>query len=233
MTFTAIDLIAISWFLVCWIGYNRYSEGIGAEKGNLVGVMAQRRQDWMIQMLGRDNRMLDIQILRILTRSASFFASTSILVLAGLITVLGASDQAIALFRGLPFVDSVDRGQWEIKLLTMIVIFVYAFFKFGWAMRQLNYCSILIGAVGPASALTDEDHARSQNAGRIATIASKHSNRGIRAYYFGLALLTWFMHPLALILATVLVVLVLYRRESRSRILRFMGEGRNIDGAGI
>ena len=49
----------------------------------------------MRQMLGRDNRMVDIQILRNLTRTGIFFASTSILILAGIATILGATDKAI------------------------------------------------------------------------------------------------------------------------------------------
>ena len=40
-----------------------------------------------------------------------------------------------------------------------------------------------------------------------------HFNNGLRAYYFGLAAVTWFLHPYAVFAATVWVVLVLYRRE--------------------
>jgi len=49
------------------------------------------------------------------------------------------------------------------------------------------------------------------------TLAAKHSNRGLRAYYFGTALSASFIHPLALIVAATWVVVVMYRREFRSR----------------
>ncbi|HEX9660453.1 MAG TPA: DUF599 domain-containing protein, partial [Rhodothermales bacterium] len=78
--FTTFDFLAVPWFLLCWIGYNRFSEGPGAGRGNLVGVMEARRRDWMTQMLARDNRIVDVQIIRSLVQSSSFFASTSILV---------------------------------------------------------------------------------------------------------------------------------------------------------
>lgn len=220
--FSVYDYLAIGWFVICWAGYNRYSEGSFSSRANLVSVMADRRAAWMQQMLGRDNRIVDIQILRGLSRSASFFASTSILVLAGLIAVLGATETAIDLVRDLPMSVAVTRELWETKIVSLIFVFIYAFFKFGWAMRQLNYCSIMVGAVGPASALTDADRTRADNAAKIATVASKHSNRGIRAYYFGLALLAWHIHPVALMISTLTVVLVLYRREFRSRTLRFI-----------
>lgn len=220
--FSTYDYLAIIWFFLCWIGYNRYSESALAGEENLVTVMAERRTAWMRQMLLRDNRIVDIQILRGLSKSASFFASTSILVLAGLIAVLGATDKAIELVRALPVSAIGSRELWEIKILTLIVVFVYAFFKFGWAMRQLNYCAIMVGAVGPSADLSDADRKRAENAAKVSTIASLHSNRGIRAYYFGLALLAWHIHPIALMASTLIVVLVLYRREFHSRTLRFI-----------
>ena len=41
----------------------------------------------------------------------------------------------------------------------------------------------------------------------------------MRTYYFGLAALSWFVHPYLLVALTVAVVLVVYRREFRSRTL--------------
>ena len=44
-------------------------------------------------------------------------------------------------------------------------------------------------------------------------------NRGLRAYFFGLAALAWFIQPWAFVLATSWVVAVLYWRDSRSATL--------------
>ena len=163
-------------------------------------------------MLKRDNRMVDIQVVNALLRSGRFFASTAILIIAGLLAVLGATERAIALVMDLPFTVPTSREVWEAKILFMILVFIYAFFNFVWLMRQYNYCSILVGAAPAASELPEDF-------GSIATLASlaaKHSNRGIRAYYFGLAALGWFVHPWFLLGAAVWVVLVLYRREFSS-----------------
>ena len=145
--------------------------------------------------------------MRSLGRSASFFASTSILVLAGLIAVLGATVKAIELLIDFPFSISVSRELWEVNVLTLLVVFIYAFFKFGWAMRQLNYCSIMLGAIGSSDNVTGNDRERAKNVANVSTIASAHTNRGFRAYHFDLALLG----------STLTVVLVLYRREFHSR----------------
>ena len=81
-----LDIAAIAWLTLCWAGYNFYTDFLGRAKGNLIGTMAKQRRAWLARMLGRENRMLDLQIVRSLTRTSTFFASTSILVLAGLIT---------------------------------------------------------------------------------------------------------------------------------------------------
>ena len=66
---------------------------------NLLSVRLEHRQFWIGEMIRRDIRIVDIQILRNIGRSYSFFASTSILVLAGLIDVLGVTDSAIYFLR--------------------------------------------------------------------------------------------------------------------------------------
>ncbi len=227
--FSQLDYLAIVWFFVWWAGYNKFSELERPNRPNLISAMAQRRAAWMRQMLQRDNRIVDIQIVRSLGRSASFFASTSILVLAGLIAILGATERAIEFARSIPISSPVSRELWEVKILSLIVVFVYAFFKFGWAMRQLNYCSIMVGAVAGPGDLTDADRKRAENASRVASIASTHTNRGIRAYYFGLALLAWHIHPFALMVSTVVVVAVLCRREFHSRTLKLIMSDNSTD----
>jgi uncharacterized membrane protein len=47
-------------------------------------------------------------------------------------------------------------------------------------------------------------------------LAGESFNHGIRAYYFSMAAVTWFLHPLALVIAATWVAYVLYRREFAS-----------------
>lgn len=224
--FSQLDLFAVGCFLLCWVGYTFYSDRRGPRRGNLIGTMSVQREAWMRQMLGRDNRMVDIQILRNLTRTATFFASTSILILAGIATILGATDKAIDLFAHWPLVPQLSPLQWELRLLALILIFIYAFFKFAWSVRQLSYCTIQIGAMEPSTAVDDSCVARCKWIAGLITLAAVHFNRGLRGFYFATALLAWFIHPMALIAASVWVVLVLYRREFHSRTLALLRESK-------
>lgn len=223
---TVFDHWAIGIAAAIWFGYTYYADTSNAARKNLLGGMTENRRDWMRQMLHRDNRMVDIQIMHALMRSGRFFASTAILIIAGLLAVIGATDRAVALAMDLPFAVNTSRTVWEAKLLVLVLVFVYAFFKFVWSGRQYNYCAIMIGAAPAPADVTERDMALGDTIAAMATLAARHANRGVRAYYFGLAALGWFVHPLVMIGAVVWVVLVLYRREFRSRTMRLAWQGR-------
>ena len=218
------DIIAMAWLVLCWVGYTRFSER-GSATGNLIGVMALHRERWMVEMLSRENRMVDIQIINSALNNATFFASTTILIMAGLFAVLGGLEDVIALVRDIPFAVKTSRALWETKVIVMMLIFVHGFFKFAWAMRQFNYCALLVGAAPNTLDPGEEELAYARGGAMVASLAAKHFNHGMRAYYFGMAALSWFMHPLALLPSVLLVVLVLYRREFRSRTLQALSIG--------
>lgn len=216
---TATDFAAVIWLLACWVGYTRISERRAAA-GNLIGVMARNRESWMMRMLGRENRMLDIQIVNASLNTGTFFASTSILIIAGLFASLAAPEEVIAVIREAPYAVATSRALWVVKVMTLMLIFVHGFFKFAWSMRQFNYCATLIGAAPPMDGEVEQHSGYACNAARVASLAARHFNHGVRAYYFGMAALSWFINPLALFPAALLVVAVLYRRESHSRTLK-------------
>ncbi len=128
-------------------------------------------------MLGRNNRILDIQIVRSAVQTAQFFASTLLLVVAGLLTVLGASDAAIQVVEDLPFAEVTSRTLWEIKVLALATVFVYAFFKFMWSIRQYSYCAVLIGGAAPLDRLPADSEQAADDISWVATLAAKHSNQ--------------------------------------------------------
>ena len=60
-----------------------------------------------------------------------------------------------------------------------------------------------------------EDYA--QKCARLNTLAGDELNRGVRSYYFGFAALGWFLHVAAFIALTLLILIVLWRRDFRSK----------------
>jgi uncharacterized membrane protein len=61
-----------------------------------------------------------------------------------------------------------------------------------------------------------------ERAGNLVSAAAETFNDGLRAYYFSFAAMAWFFSPMALVLATALVVLILYGREFRSEVLQVL-----------
>ncbi|MDA0997454.1 MAG: DUF599 domain-containing protein [Proteobacteria bacterium] len=113
----------------------------------------------------------------------------------------------------------------EIQLLTLACIFVFAFFKFLWSIRLFNNVLVLIGAA-PQPGQCDEVIKREYPRQTTLVIgrAAMNFNGGSRTYYFGLDLLPWFVHPYLLIVSTVIVILVLYRRDFRSVTLQLLDD---------
>ena len=101
----------------------------------------------------------------------------------------------------------------------MILLFVYAFFKFTWSAWQYNVMSIMVGAM-PDLSVNAELRAQYTEAGsNVASMAGETYNSGIRAYYFSIPLMAWLIHPLLFLSATLAITLVIYRREFHSPVL--------------
>jgi uncharacterized membrane protein len=222
---TWLDAAALVVFGGGWIGYALFSERRARTVPNLHNTMDGFRREWMLRMIERDNRMTDVNIMRTLARSSQFFASTTMLVLGALIALTGYVQQALDVVSGLPFTMKASARLLEVKIMLLVFIFTYAFFKFSWGMRQLGQASTLIGAAPPKPPDNPEQYAPWINRiARIASYAGSNFNNGLRAYYFGLAALAWFLHPWLMIGTTAWVIYVLYNREFRSNTLKAMLE---------
>jgi uncharacterized membrane protein len=221
---TALDIAALISFIACWVGYAKYHSYKSKRGPSLMGIVHNYRREWMAVMLQREGRIVDSSILANLSNSSTFFASTTLLILGGLLALLGAKEKLVSFVSDIPFAAKSSDELWEIKILVLIVIFIYAFFMFTWSLRQFNFVSILVGAAPLPGRVGDEFERFVVGAGRLTSLAGDSFNDGLRAYYFALAGMTWFVHPWALIIASPLVVLVLYWREFRSEALKALSE---------
>lgn len=213
--FSSLDLIAFGCFVAVWAIYSLLVEHGGRE--TLTSRLASFRMGWMMEMSRRNQRIVDSQLNGTLQQGSAFFASTSLVAIGGCATLLGSVDKVVQLVAVLPFDYQPTREAYEVKVLGLTIIFIYAFFKFGWAYRLFNYCAILIGSQPPAAeAETETAKAHALRAARMNIIAARHFNRGQRAFFFALAYLGWFVHPIALILASTSVAIVVYRRQHAS-----------------
>jgi uncharacterized membrane protein len=216
LLFSAADVVSLGFFLVVWMvyGYAVSSKPFG--RMSLTKAMNLQREAWMRTMARRDLRMIDTGIMMGLQQGTAFFASSSLLALGGCFALLGASDRVLDVLGDLPYSDVPSRQLFEVKVMGLIGILSYSFFKFGWSYRLFNYCSILIGAVPlprDEAFQAAETQLAIQRATRLNILAGKHFNAGLRGVFFSIAYLGWFIDPLALGLTTLLLLGVLIRRQ--------------------
>ncbi|HEX2017863.1 MAG TPA: DUF599 family protein [Aurantimonas sp.] len=213
------DGVSLAIFLVVWLGYSWTGDhGPLAEKGLSSAMNVQRRR-WMETMSRRDLRMIDTAIMAGLQQGTAFFASACIFAIGGCFALLGSAERIATISADLPFYGGLDRALVELKLLGLVLIFAYAFFKFGWAYRLFNYCSILIGAVPMPSDSCADPAVRERaivRATALNQIAGRNFNTGLRAIFFAIAYLGWFLGPYALVVSTVVVVAIIANRQYRS-----------------
>jgi uncharacterized membrane protein len=210
------DYAALLWFFVASFGYVRFASRKAQRAPSLLGAMNLYRRKWMERVVARENRIVDSSLISMLSNVATFLASTTVLILGGLVALLGTTEKAVDVMAELPFAVKGSHRLWEIKVLLLIGIFGFAFFKFTWALRQFNMLAILVGAApGPGGDVRDaEDFIRRST--DVSVYAGENFNNGLRTYYFGLAALAWFLHPFLFAFTTAGVVLVLYQREFHS-----------------
>jgi len=224
LSFTWLDLLALVLFAALWAGYQWYTDYSATAQPRLGREMQRYMREWVVRMIERDNRMVDINVLRNLTRSSQFFASTTMLILGALVALMGYTERAASVVAELPFAQQVSQRLWEFKVLVLLLVFVYAFFKFSWSIRQFGFCSILVGATRKPPADAMEYLPQIERITVVAAYAHRNFNHGLRGYYFGVAALSWFLHPALMIAVTLGVIYVLYQREFRSHTLEVMRE---------
>lgn len=219
-----IDALALGYFIVLFIGYQWATELKAIHKRSIASAVQRHRENWMREMMTRDNRSSDAILLSTLSQGNAFFASTSAIAIGGLATVIsGSAQKADAVLERLPIIAKVSPLLWEIKVLLLIGMFVYAFFKFAWAFRLTHYTAIMVGASpepGTAEPARVERHAL--ETARISGLAADHSNGGLRAFYHAAAVMAWFFNPLLFIIASTFVLAILIRRDFYSRSRRIL-----------
>ena len=209
-----------------WAGYAWFAHRRAGTHPSILASTNRVRRQWMLQTTYRATRVIDGAVIQNLSTSPSFFASTTILIIGGLLAVLGATDKASELVRELPFAARTTVLVFDLKIVLLLAVFVYGFFRFTWSMRQYTFGALLIASAPEAhqfeamgEAAEAQRKAFADRAGNVVALAAETFNDGLRAYYFAFAAIGWFFSPLVFVVGTLAVVYILYQREFGSEVL--------------
>ena len=216
MRLSPLDLTALIVFLVVWLAYEPLLKVVARGKGAITTDMTVIRVAWMKNMAGRENKFMDGQLLGHALNSASFFASSNLILIAAAAGVLFGGESTFRSASSLIAIQTSSRLLFEGQIALVLVALARGLLDFIWAIRQMNYC---IAAVGAAPDTEDQAFktAYGEAAARLLNPALSAFNAGVRGYYFALAAAAWLFGPIAFMLATLGAVSLLLWRQRRSK----------------
>ncbi|MEW6018020.1 MAG: DUF599 family protein [Pseudomonadota bacterium] len=219
--------MALAIFALAWLAYEPLVKAALGRRHMINLDMAVIRASWMRSMAGRDNRLMDGQLLGHTINSASFFASSNLILIAAAAGVLFGGEAAFRSASSLIVIKTSSRLLFELQLALVLVTLARGLLDFIWAIRQLNYTVAVVGAA-PGGEWGPTQEAFGAAAGRLLNPALSSFNAGVRGYYFALAAASWIFGSTAFIIATISAMVLLAWRQRASPAARAIAELREV-----
>ncbi len=204
-----MTLIASLLPLLCWLAYN---SGVGLferRRPSLSSIMSMQRRRWVANITRRESP-LDAILSGNLMQAVSLLASTSVLIVLAIFAAFGSVKTLAAMLAGIGLGLHYSEAELQFHLLTVLTIFTASFFAFTLSLRQFNHFCIMVGAI------SHDRPAEAEEIDAIAmlnTLAAKNFNNGIRAYYFAVPAVAWFVSDVLAIVVTLLTTSFIVHRE--------------------
>ena len=214
MALTPLNAAALGLFAICWLFYQPLLKLL-ARGGGINTDMTVIRAVWMGNMVRRENRFMDGQLLAQTLNSASFFASSNLLLIAAAAGALFNGEATFRHVSSLEVIRTSSRMLFEGQLALVVIALARGLLDFIWSIRQMNYCIAAIGAV-PVEVSEAKHKAFGAVTARLLNPALSSFNAGVRGYYFALAAAAWLFGPWAFMAATVGATALLMWRQGRS-----------------
>ena len=216
LALSPLDLTALLVFVVAWLAYAPLLKAAAGGKGAINTDMTVIRLAWMRNMAGRENRFMDGQLFGHVLNSASFFASSNLILIAAAAGVLFGGEQTFRSASSLVVIKTSSRLLFEFQIALVLIALARGLLDFIWAIRQMNYCIAVVGAAPDTGDEAFKDR-YGEAASRILNPALSAFNAGVRGYYFSLAAAAWLFGPIAFLAATLGALALLLWRQRHSK----------------
>ncbi len=211
-----LDLAVFVFFILCWLFYEPVLKMLA--RGPLLNSdMTVIRGAWMGQMARREVRLMDANLLGHALNSASFFASSNLLLIAAAAGALFGGESTFASVSSLEVIKTSSRVLFEGQLALVMVVLARGLLDFIWSIRQMNYSLTIMGATPDGEHVAPGTQAAFASAAtRVLNPALSSFNAGVRGYYFALAAAAWLFGPVAFVIATLGAMTLLIWRQRHS-----------------
>lgn len=215
MTSHATDLLSFAASACMVLIYQRYLRWRTKRDpaSSAQDVMLAARAAWVGSVMRERRDILAVQTLRNSTMSASFMASTAVLLIIGVLTLSAQGDKLSGTWQMLNFFERAGAEMWLFKLLMMLFDLLFAFFSFSMSVRIFHHIGYLINV--PLDKANEAVQIRRVEA--QLNRAGIYYRIGMRSYYFTVPLLFWLFGPLWLLGATMAMVFFLFHLDRAPR----------------
>ncbi|WP_249778113.1 DUF599 domain-containing protein [Phenylobacterium glaciei] len=211
-----LDLAALVVFLLVWLAYEPLLKAAAWGKGAINTDMTVIRLAWMKNMAGRENKFMDGQLFGHVLNSASFFASSNLILIAGAASVLFGGESTFRSASSLVVIKTSTRILFEFQIALVLIALARGLLDFIWAIRQMNYCIAVVGAAPDTEDQAFKDRYGAA-AAKLLNPALSAFNAGVRGYYFSLAAAAWLFGPIPFLVTTLGAVSLLIWRQRHSK----------------
>lgn len=174
------------------------------------------RTAWVETMMAKgEPDVIPIQTLRNSTMAATFLASTSILLIIGVLTLSGQADKLGTTWHSLNTYGATHPELFLSKLIFLLMDLFTVFFSFSLATRVYNHVGYMINV--PLSLKHEAISAK--HVAEHLNRAGAYYSIGMRAFYFMVPLVFWLFGPHFMLASTVGLTIVLYRIDRSPKIL--------------
>ena len=230
MPLSPLDLTALLVFAVAWLAYEPLLKAAARGRGAINTDLTLIRLTWMKNMAGRENKFMDGQLLGHVLNSASFFASSNLILIAAAAGVLFGGESTFRSASSLVVIKTSTSLLFEFQIALVLVALARGLLDFIWAIRQMNYCIAVVGAAPDTEDQAFKDR-YGEAAARLLNPALSAFNAGVRGYYFALAAAAWLFGPISFLVVTLGAVSLLMWRQRHSKAAAAIRDLRALLGA--
>jgi len=211
LTLHATDLLSFAASAGLVLVYQRYLAWRTRRKpaSSAQDIVLAARAAWVASVMRERRDILAVQTFRNSTMSASFMASTAVLLIIGVLTLSAQGDKLSETWHVLNFLGRTSTEMWLLKLMVMLFDLLIAFFAFAMPVRIFHHVGYLINApLDKAAQASQISHVVAQ-----LNRAGAYYRIGMRAYYFTVPLLLWLFGPAWLLGSTLAVLFFLFHLD--------------------
>lgn len=202
-------LISTVFPLFCYFAYNIIVPIVEKLRPSLSTIMNLQRRRWVANAAVRESPF-DAILSGNIMGSVSFLASTAVLLILAIFAVFGQLPSLMAALDSLSLERVYTVLDVQLHLVVMLTMFVLAFFAFTLSLRQFNHFCIMLGAIDHSAPISEEEV---DAITRMNALGARNFNSGIRAYYFSVATVAWFVSEWLPIFACLATIMILAHRE--------------------